>query len=123
MTGGGVCLVSPPGLGSVQEGLRGSPASEQYAPVNFIYRSFHDSIRSELESLLENVLALEPTSPSADLVAALERLRERYRFLEQVYKCHSTLEDEVRVLGCTVFGGDGRLSLLPQVIFTSTGGF
>lgn len=95
---GGVCLVPPPGLGSVQEGIRESPGCEQYAPVNFIYRSFHDSIRSELESLLESVLALEPTSPSTDLVAALVRLRERYRFLEQVYKCHSTLEDEVRLL-------------------------
>eukprot|EP00884_Botryococcus_braunii_P013452 jgi/Botrbrau1/22107/Bobra.0206s0033.1 len=94
---GGVCL-APPSGGGLGRGLgdvRGSSGCDQYAPVNFIYRSFHDSIRSELESLLERVLALEPTSPSDGLVATLERLRERYRFLEQVYKCHSTLEDEV----------------------------
>lgn len=95
---GGVCLVPPSGggLGRDLGDVRGNSGCDQYAPVNFIYRSFHDSIRSELESLLESVLALEPNSPSDSLVAALGRLRERYRFLEQVYKCHSTLEDEVR---------------------------
>jgi hypothetical protein len=104
---GGVCLVPPPGggVGRSLGDVRGSSGLDQYAPVNFIYRSFHDSIRSELESLLESVLALEPASPSGDLVGALERLRERYRFLEQVYRCHSTLEDEVRaVLSCLLPG-------------------
>jgi hypothetical protein len=107
---GGVCLVPPSGggLGRGLGDVRGSSGCDQYAPVNFIYRSFHDSIRSELESLLEGVLALEPTSPADGLVTALERLRERYRFLEQVYKCHSTLEDEVR---CVVLEGLGAVGL------------
>ncbi len=74
----------------------GTSGRANYAPVNFIYRSFHNSIRSELDSLSESVLVLEHLSIEGDLLRALEDLKERYRFLEQVYKFHSSLEDEVR---------------------------
>jgi iron-sulfur cluster repair protein YtfE (RIC family) len=89
------------GLGApfVKDGSDSTSGHVKYAPVNFIYRSFHNSIRSELDSLSESVLALEHLSIEGDLPTALEDLKERYRFLEQVYKFHSSLEDEVRVAG------------------------
>lgn len=81
------------------------PAS--YCPINFFYSHFHDSIKAELDSLAALVGALlDPGPPPAggsllgdrshDLGAKLGSLRDRYRFLEQVYKYHSSVEDEVR---------------------------
>lgn len=71
-----------------------------YPPINFFYTHFHNAIRGELESLAKWVRDLEPaaTGPAQQsdvLGAKLQELRERYRFLEQIYKYHSSVEDEV----------------------------
>jgi hypothetical protein len=65
------------------------------APINFFYQHFHNSIRQELDELSSSVLALEPAA-EGDLLDRLLSLKERYHFLEQVYKYHSSVEDEVR---------------------------
>ena len=65
------------------------------APLLFFYTHLHDAIREELDSLSEAVLRLENIEVQA-IASQLTRLRERYRFLEQVYKYHSSVEDEVR---------------------------
>ncbi|KAL6749646.1 hypothetical protein V8C86DRAFT_973530 [Haematococcus lacustris] len=67
--------------------------THQYPPLNYFYSHFHDSIKAELASLVKWVQQL-----SGDGVAnesQLLELRERYKFLEQVYKYHSSVEDEV----------------------------
>jgi hypothetical protein len=69
----------------------------QHAPINFLYGHLHDSIRTELQNLSTWALQLEASSEQ-DLVHRLLHLKERYHFLEQVYKYHSSVEDEVRVL-------------------------
>jgi hypothetical protein len=66
-----------------------------YPPINYFYTHFHNSIRGELESLAAWVRGLDAVEPHA-VPAMLLELRERYRFLEQVYKYHSSVEDEVR---------------------------
>ena len=38
------------------------------------------------------------TAPQEDVHTRLTTLKNRYRFLEQVYKYHSSVEDEVRLL-------------------------
>ena len=63
-------------------------------PINFLYSRFHDSIRSELDALSHKVLALDHTAEHG-LLDRLLALKERYHFLEQVYKYHSSVEDEV----------------------------
>lgn len=65
-------------------------------PIHFLYGHLHDSIRTELDSLSNWVLALEADNEQ-DLLKRLLHLKERYHFLEQVYKYHSSVEDEVRV--------------------------
>ena len=65
-----------------------------YAPINVIYQHFHNSIRAELRSLAELAHDLE-TATGGELDKVLHILRERYRFMEQVYRYHSSVEDEV----------------------------
>lgn len=71
------------------------PAS--YPPLNFFYSHFHNSIKAELELLVKWVQDLDAPGALSDdqLQPKLLELRERYRFLEQVYKYHSSVEDEV----------------------------
>lgn len=64
-------------------------------PIHFLYGHLHDSIRTELDNLSNWVLALEADNEQ-DLQQRLQHLKERYHFLEQVYKYHSSVEDEVR---------------------------
>lgn len=77
----------------------GSTAS--YPPINFFYSHFHDSIRNELDQLSQSVLGLA-ISAQEDLHERLATLKSRYRFLEQVYKYHSSVEDEASLLMCMV---------------------
>jgi hypothetical protein len=67
-------------------------------PINFFYSHFHDSIRAELDVLDASVSSLEPANDEQDLITRLKDLKSRYRFLEQIYKYHSNVEDEVRLL-------------------------
>lgn len=66
-------------------------------PIHFLYGHLHNSIRTELDNLSNWVLALEADNEE-DLQQRLQHLKERYHFLEQVYKYHSSVEDEVRGL-------------------------
>lgn len=63
-------------------------------PINFIYGHFHNSLRAELSYLTDRVRSLEVLGNGAETL--LSDLLKRYKFLEQVYKYHSTVEDEVR---------------------------
>jgi zinc finger-like protein len=67
-------------------------------PIHFLYGHLHDSIRTELDNLSNWVLALEADNEQ-DLQQRLQHLKERYHFLEQVYKYHSSVEDEVSQRG------------------------
>jgi hypothetical protein len=64
-------------------------------PIHFLYGHLHNSIRTELDNLSNWVLALEADNEEG-LQQELQHLKERYHFLEQVYKYHSSVEDEVR---------------------------
>ncbi len=66
-----------------------------HAPLNFFYSHFHNSIKNELKALGAWVAQLERVQQDA-LLPKLQELRERYKFLEQIYKYHSSVEDEVR---------------------------
>jgi hypothetical protein len=79
-------------------------------PINFFYSHFHDSIRAELNVLDASVSSLEPASEQ-ELLPRLQQLKERYRFLEQIYKYHSSVEDEVRP----------RAGLVPQALCRAPG--
>jgi hypothetical protein len=92
--------------------LLARPANET-PPINFIYSHLHDSIRLELDNLGQAVLQLQQAGSNAPTLVAsqLLELKDRYRFLEEVYKHHSSVEDEVsatltaaaaRVLACLV---------------------
>lgn len=63
-------------------------------PINFLYGHLHNSIRAELDTLSSCVLSLEPEKDQ-ELLGRLQRLKERYGFLKQVYAYHSSVEDEV----------------------------
>lgn len=76
------CLAPPPA----------AAAAHPWPPIEFFYSHLHDSIRGELQTLSDAVLHLEQSN---NLVEQLWHLRERYRFLGQVYKYHSSVEDEV----------------------------
>ncbi|MEW5316527.1 MAG: hypothetical protein WDW38_007895 [Sanguina aurantia] len=69
------------------------PVAEQ-PPIHFFYTHFHDSIRLELDELAVRMRYLE-TAGEQQLHALLIELTDSYRFLEQVYKYHSSVEDEV----------------------------
>ncbi len=72
------------------------------APVNFVYLHVHNAIRKELVTLEAGVKELSNDSDEA-LVDKLAALKERYTFLERIYKYHSSVEDEA-----------GRLVLVDQ---------
>ncbi|KAK9840584.1 hypothetical protein WJX81_003072 [Elliptochloris bilobata] len=63
-------------------------------PIKLVYFHFHNAIRAELDSLADEVLALEPLA-GPPLLDQLRVIKERYQFLEQVYSIHSSVEDEV----------------------------
>lgn len=88
-------------LPQTQQGKAGpdgtAPASTmRYPPINFVYRHLHDSIRTELASVSELVLALEEDVNSEDVLQQLKVLESRYQMLEQINRYHSSVEDEVR---------------------------
>ena len=81
-----------------------SSGENSSAPISFLYEHFHNAIRAELQSVSALVLALD-SSPASSISSRLQDLRERYRFLEQIYKYHSSVEDEVCcVVLCTCMG-------------------
>jgi len=82
--------------------LGAEPGPGSSAPLLFFYTRLHDAIRSELDALSELVLKLEGSLSAGDEIEAqLVYLTGRYRFLEQVYKYHSSVEDEVTAVhGC-----------------------
>ena len=63
-------------------------------PIHILYGNFHDAIRSELESVHEDVRSLERASEQ-EVPFLLLGLRDRCRFLDQVHSYHSSVEDEV----------------------------
>jgi hypothetical protein len=65
------------------------------APVNFVYLHVHNAIRSELVSLEAGVKDLVSETNGEALTTKLAALKERYTFLERIYKYHSSVEDEV----------------------------
>ena len=73
------------------------PSTSNHPPINFFYSHFHNSIRNELE-ILSQCMSELATAPQEDVHTRLTTLKNRYRFLEQVYKYHSSVEDEVRLL-------------------------
>ena len=79
--------------------LAAGAAEASPPPVLFLYSHLHNAIRGELDALSSAVLSLDSNGGDAEGEAALLRLKERYRFLEQVYKYHSAVEDEVRCGG------------------------
>jgi len=88
----------PPAL-SNKEGEDGEGAtSTSSPPVLFLYNHLHDAIRAELDALSSTVRTLDSSS-EGEVEQVLLRLKARYRFLEQVYKYHSAVEDEVRLAG------------------------
>lgn len=75
-----------------------APTKQVYPPIDFFYRHFHNSIRDELSVLAGWVSSLDVCAES-EINNKLLDLKARYKFLEQVYKYHSHVEDEVRALG------------------------
>ncbi len=69
-------------------------ATSSHPPINFFYSHFHNSIRNELDALSHSVSVLT-SAAQEDVHESLSALKDRYRFLEQVYKYHSSVEDEV----------------------------
>ena len=70
------------------------------APLSFFYIQLHDAIRRELGHLSQSALVLEKAGigKGKEKEEHVRHLKGRYRFLEQVYKYHSSIEDEVRVV-------------------------
>lgn len=87
------------------------PVAEQ-PPIHFFYTHFHDSIRLELDELAVRMRYLE-TAGEQQLHALLIELTDSYRFLEQVYKYHSSVEDEVSLLAHQQIFAARVLSLRP----------
>lgn len=65
------------------------------APVNFVYLHVHNAIREALVSLEAGVKELLSETDGEALALKLAALKERYTFLERIYKYHSSVEDEV----------------------------
>lgn len=98
-------------------GLVARPAHEP-PPINFIYTHLHDSIRLELDNLGQAVLQLQQVGSNAPAAVSgqLLELKDRYRFLEEVYKHHSSVEDEVSAAASPARSfGACKLSRLPLV--------
>lgn len=74
-----------------------APARTYCAPINLIYQHFHNSIRAELDALSELARGLDGAAGTG-LEHLLQSLRSRYQFMEQVYRYHSSVEDEVPAL-------------------------
>ncbi|KAL3136530.1 hypothetical protein ABBQ38_005780 [Trebouxia sp. C0009 RCD-2024] len=68
--------------------------ASKHPPINFFYSHFHNSIRNELDMLSQSMSELSSASQEK-IHGRLTILKNRYRFLEQVYKYHSSVEDEV----------------------------
>lgn len=66
-------------------------SSADFGPIHFLYTFLHESIRRELE-LLASLL----TPPAEGCSPNWAELQRRYAFLRDVYKYHSSAEDEVR---------------------------
>lgn len=73
-------------------------------PLLFFYSKFHDSIRTELDEVLNNLQDLsdyissvkqQQQSHSAHTKENLKSIEKKFKFLVQVYKYHSAAEDEV----------------------------
>lgn len=78
--------------------------STTFSPIQFIYTHLHDAIRAELDFLGQQVLALEPAldgNANTALEHSLTLLKTRYKFLTNIYKYHSSVEDEVRTTPTT----------------------
>eukprot|EP00889_Picochlorum_renovo_P002701 jgi/Picre1/29731/NNA_005114.t1 len=70
------------------------------SPLLVFYSQLHDAIRRELSGLFKTALSLEKESMRQDrrvsaVDSGLKALKERYKFLEELYKYHSSIEDEV----------------------------
>ena len=68
-----------------------------FAPINVLYKHFHDAIRAELVSLETALGQLDTATVSGTLSADLLALKDRYGFLQQIYGYHSNVEDEARL--------------------------
>lgn len=82
---------------SLQHEQRTDSYQLSHEPINFLYGHLHNSIRTELDALSSWALPLE-ADKEEDLLHQLVHLKERYHFLEQVYKYHSSVEDEVSLI-------------------------
>lgn len=72
--------------------LAGAPAqkSEAFTPIRFLYTYLHEAIRRELSSLTALLSELCDGSRGD-----WPKVLRRYAFLKNVYKYHSSAEDEV----------------------------
>ena len=66
-------------------------------PLTLFYTHLHDAIREELGVImnLASDFLSRDSSGSVEYVSAVSILRKKNQFLENVYKYHSTIEDEV----------------------------
>ena len=77
--------------------LSGSEAQSGFEapPINLIYSHYHNSIRAELDRLSQNANELEEWVSVGKCTDRLLAFRSQCRFLEKIYKYHSSVEDEV----------------------------
>ena len=75
-------------------------AASQFAPIDVLYKHFHDAIRAELVSLEAVLGRLDAARASGSLTSELQALKDRYTFLQHIYSYHSSVEDEVPPLPC-----------------------
>lgn len=71
-------------------------------PMNLIYLHYHNAIRAELDRVASSVNELEK-APTSDISDRLSALKKQYRFLEKIYKYHSSVEDEVTPVSATSY--------------------
>ena len=82
-------------------------STSKHPPINFFYSHFHNSIRNELDTLSQYMSELASASQE-NIHGRLTILKNRYRFLEQVYKYHSSVEDEVPLTAADCSPGSFR---------------
>lgn len=75
----------------VLEGVPAEASPARFGPIHFLYTFLHEAFRWELEQL-EALLAPGAETGSPDW----RQLLRRYAFVRDVYKYHSSAEDEVR---------------------------
>ncbi len=85
--------------------------STAFSPIQFIYKHLHDAIRAELDFLGQQVHALDGNA-NMTLEHSLTLLKTRYKFLTNIYKYHSSVEDEVRELRAPMRVGGGWMPVL-----------